>query len=56
MLPQIARKTDNRPVLYGGGVTVDNAENLWRLPGLSGIMLGQGCLDAVAFAAMVNRL
>jgi triosephosphate isomerase len=56
MLPQIARKTDNRPVLYGGGVTADNAESLWRLPGLSGIMLGQGCLDAVAFAAMVNRL
>lgn len=56
MLPQIARKTNNRPVLYGGGVTVDNAETLWRLPGLSGIMLGKGCLDAVTFAAMVNRL
>ncbi len=56
MLPHIARKTDSRPVLYGGGVTVDNAEGLWRLPGLSGIMLGQACLDAVAFAAMVNRL
>ena len=56
ILPQIARKTDNRPVLYGGGVTVDNAENLWQLPGLSGIMLGQACLDTVAFAAMVNRL
>jgi triosephosphate isomerase (TIM) len=56
MLPQIARKTDNRPVLYGGGVTVDNASDLWRLPGLSGIMLGQGCLDAVAFASLVNRL
>jgi triosephosphate isomerase (TIM) len=56
MLPQIARRTENRPVLYGGGVTVDNAENLWRLPGLNGILLGQGCLEATAFAAMVNRL
>jgi triosephosphate isomerase len=56
LLPQIAKKTDSRPVLYGGGVTVDNAENLWQLPGLNGIMLGQACLDAVAFATMVNRL
>jgi len=56
LLPQIARKTDNRPVLYGGGVTVDNASDLWRLPGLSGVMLGQGCLDAAAFASLLNRL
>ena len=56
LLPQIARKTNSRPVLYGGGVTVGNAEGLWRLPGISGIMLGKGCLDAAAFAAMVNRL
>ncbi len=56
LLPQIARQTDNRPVLYGGGVTVDNAGNLWRLPGLGGIMLGQGCLDAAAFASLINRL
>lgn len=56
LLPQITRKTDNCPVLYGGGVTIDNAVSLWRLPGLSGIMLGKGCLDAAAFAALVNRL
>jgi len=56
LLPQIARKTDNRPVLYGGGVTADNGAGLWRLPGLSGLMLGQGCLDGAAFAALVNRL
>jgi triosephosphate isomerase len=56
MLPQIARKTDNRPVLYGGGVTVDNGDGLWRVPGLSGIMLGQACLDGAAFADLVNRL
>jgi len=56
LLPQIARTIDNRPVLYGGGVTVDNGAGLWRLPGLGGIMLGQGCLDGAAFAGLVNRL
>lgn len=56
LLPQIARRTDSRPVLYGGGVTVANGAGVWRLPGLSGMMLGQGCLDATAFATMVNRL
>ncbi|WP_310599571.1 triose-phosphate isomerase family protein [Desulfobulbus sp.] len=56
ILPQIAKKTGNRPVLYGGGVTVENGPQLWRISGLSGIMLGQGCLDGAAFAALVNRL
>jgi triosephosphate isomerase len=56
ILPQIAKKTDNRPVLYGGGVTIENGAGLWRLPGLNGIMLGQGCLDGEAFAGLVNRL
>lgn len=56
LLPQLARKIDNRPVLYGGGVTVDNGIGLWQLPGLSGIMLGRGCLDGATFAGLVNRL
>jgi len=56
LLPQIAKKTDNRPVLYGGGVTIDNGAGLWRLAGLGGIMLGRGCLDGAAFASLVNRL
>ncbi|MCL2340801.1 MAG: triose-phosphate isomerase [Proteobacteria bacterium] len=56
ILPQLANKTNDRPVVYGGGVTVENGAGLWRLPGLSGIMLGQGCLDGAAFAALVNRL
>lgn len=56
MLPKIAHKTDNRPVLYGGGVTVDNGGSLWQLPGLHGLMLGKGCLDAVAFAGFINQL
>ncbi|MGD9948025.1 MAG: triose-phosphate isomerase [Desulfobulbus sp.] len=55
-LPKIAQATDNRPVLYGGGVTIDNAGTLWQVPGLSGLMLGKGSLDGAAFAAMINRL
>lgn len=53
---EVARKTDKRPVLYGGGVTPDNGQAIWSLPGVAGIMLGQGCLDAAAFAELVNRL
>ncbi len=56
VLAQIARRTDNRPVLYGGGVTVANGESIWQLPGIAGIMLGQGCLDAQGFAGMINQL
>ena len=53
---EVARKTDNRPVLYGGGVTPVNAQDIWSLSGIAGIMLGQGCLNATAFAELVNRL
>ncbi|ADW16503.1 Triose-phosphate isomerase [Desulfobulbus propionicus DSM 2032] len=56
LLPQIARSTDNGPVLYGGGVTVDNAASLWQLAGISGLLMGRGCLDAAVFAALINRL
>jgi len=55
-LPKIAQKTDHRPVLYGGGVSADNARELWQVSGLQGIMLGKGCLDAAAFANMINQL
>lgn len=56
MLVQIARKIDHRPVLYGGGVSLTNAASLWQITALGGIMLGKGCLDAAAFASLVNRL
>lgn len=56
MVAQVAQKTDNRPVLYGGGVTVANGKAIWQLPGVSGIMLGQGCLDAKAFAGLIEQL
>lgn len=56
MMVQAARKTDNRPVLYGGGVTVVNGKAIWNIPGVAGILLGQGCLDAKAFASLINQL
>ena len=53
---QVARKTEGRGVLYGGGVTPDNGGAIWTLKGVSGILLGQGSLEAEKFAALVNRL
>ena len=53
---QVAKKAESRRVLYGGGVTPDNGGAIWTLPGIAGILLGQGCLEAGAFAALVNRL
>ena len=51
-----AQRTNNRPVLYGGGVTVANGREICLLPGIAGIMLGQGCLDAKAFAGLIKQL
>jgi len=56
MMAQVAKKTDNRPVLYGGGVTVAIGRSVLQLPGVSGILLGQGCLDARAFAGFISQL
>jgi triosephosphate isomerase len=56
MMVQAARKTDNRPVLYGGGVTVANGKAIWHIPGVAGMLLGQGCLDAHAFAGLIKQL
>jgi triosephosphate isomerase len=56
ILPQFRQKTDNRPVLYGGGVTAENSAALWRVEGLGGVMLGKACLDAKNFASLVNSL
>jgi triosephosphate isomerase len=44
------------PVLYGGGVNRDNAADLIRLQGISGIMVGRSCLDGAGFAALVNSI
>ncbi len=56
MVALIAKRTRNRPVLYGGGVTAENSGAIWGISGVAGLMLGQECLDAQAFAALVNQL
>ena len=56
MITLAAKKTDYRPMLYGGGVTVANGKVIWHIPGVDGILLGQGCLDAQAFAGLINQL
>lgn len=38
-----------RPVLYGGGVNDENAEEILALPEVSGVMVGRVCLDAEKF-------
>ena len=38
-----------RPVLYGGGVNDENAEEILALPEVSGVMVGRVCLDAERF-------
>lgn len=45
-----------RAVLYGGGVNRENAADLINLPGITGIMVGKGCLDGAKFAELVNSI
>ena len=52
----LAGAAGGRPVLYGGGVTVENGADLIQLDGISGIMAGRSCLDGTAFAALVNSI
>lgn len=46
----------DRPVLYGGGVDVENSSALLALPEVSGVMLGRGCLDPEPFVLLLERL
>ena len=52
----LAASSGGRPVLYGGGVTPENAADLINLEGIAGIMVGRSCLDGEIFAAMVNSV
>jgi len=44
------------PVLYGGGVNVDNGAAILAVPGISGLLVGRNCLDAVQFGQLVRSL
>lgn len=50
----IGKRIGNRPILYGGGVTAGNGKAIADLPGVAGIMLGRGGLDAKAFVGLIN--
>ncbi len=52
----IRRQSDDRPVLYGGGVHAGNARSIWAIEGLGGLMLGEACHNASAFARIVESL
>lgn len=41
-------------VLYGGGVDRKNAARLMSLPGLSGLLVGRGCLDPGDFVELLR--
>lgn len=53
---KILAQGGGRPVLYGGGVTAGTIDALWALPELSGILVGEACRDARAFAGLIQRL
>lgn len=42
-------------VLYGGSVTVDNAESYLTVPGVDGLLIGGASLDAHQFSAIVDK-
>jgi triosephosphate isomerase len=52
----ISKKVGHQPVLYGGGVNNSNGGQILELPGVQGIMLGRGCLDASNFARLITSL
>jgi len=52
----LAGTAGERPVLYGGGVTRENAAELIHLEGIAGILVGRGCLDGRVFADLVHSI
>lgn len=44
------------PVLYGGSVRAGNAADCIRIAGVSGLMVGSGCLDPEEFAAICKTV
>ena len=53
---KMGQQSGKRPVLYGGGITSENGGARWAVPGISGIMAGAACLDALVFASLIQRL
>lgn len=52
----LSRKVGGRPVLYGGGVNLDNGRRLLEIEGVSGILVGRACLNAGEFVRLIDSL
>ncbi len=48
--------SDSLPILYGGSVKPDNAENLLKQPDLDGALVGGAALKADDFIAIINAV
>ena len=52
----ISQVHTRRPVVYGGSLTVENADAYIALSEISGLFVGETSLDAEAFATLCNRV
>ncbi len=53
MAAELAGRTGNRPILYGGGVSRANARQILEIAGISGVVVGRSCVDPAEFGAIV---
>lgn len=47
---------ENVPVLYGGSVSVDNAEEYVTTPGIDGVLVGHASVDSATFTSLVEKV
>jgi triosephosphate isomerase (TIM) len=52
----ISQVQPKRPVVYGGSLMAENADEYIALPELSGVFVGQSSLDAKTFAKICNKV
>ncbi len=52
----ISQVHPRRPVVYGGSLMVENADEYIALPELAGLFVGQASLDAASFATLCNKV
>lgn len=50
-----AKTAESVRVLYGGSVTLDNAQGIVSVPGIDGLLIGAVSLDVYAFAQIINQ-
>jgi triosephosphate isomerase len=50
----LSKRLPNTPLLYGGSVTAENAQEILEIPGLSGLLIGGASLKAESLDKMVH--